>query len=152
VIAAINGVLLVKHILVAIDGSAGSTRAALYARDLARQTGSDLTILVAIQPASAVSIPPFDAIALTNSHPDPQHLAAAQALVNEIEADMSFARVQSRVGIGPAAEAICAEAAACGADLIIVGARGLSTAERLLLGSVSQRVLRDADRPVLVVR
>ena len=39
-----------------------------------------------------------------------------------------------------------------GADLIVVGARGHSVAHRLLLGSVSTRLVHHARRPVLIVR
>jgi len=34
----------------------------------------------------------------------------------------------------------------------VVGARGLGALERILLGSVSEGVLRHADRPVLIVK
>jgi nucleotide-binding universal stress UspA family protein len=40
---------------------------------------------------------------------------------------------------------------AAGADLIVVGRRGRNTFERLILGSVSERILRFAHCPVLVV-
>ena len=47
--------------------------------------------------------------------------------------------------------AIVAAAEAEHADLVVVGTRGRSGAERMLLGSVSDHVVRQADRPVLVV-
>jgi len=43
-------------------------------------------------------------------------------------------------------------AAAADADLVVVGARGLGALKRLLLGSVSEGVLRNAERSVLIVR
>jgi nucleotide-binding universal stress UspA family protein len=36
--------------------------------------------------------------------------------------------------------------------VIVLGARGLSGLQQVLLGSVSERVVRHADRPVLVLR
>jgi nucleotide-binding universal stress UspA family protein len=47
---------------------------------------------------------------------------------------------------------IAAAAEAEGADLVVVGTRGRSGAERMLLGSVSDHVVRHASCPVLVVR
>jgi nucleotide-binding universal stress UspA family protein len=39
-----------------------------------------------------------------------------------------------------------------GADLIVIGSRGLGGMKRLLMGSVSESVVRHAHCPVLVVR
>ena len=55
-------------------------------------------------------------------------------------------------GFGDAADAIVKEAEASDADLIVVGARGLNTVERWLLGSVSSKVVHHAACDVLVVR
>jgi nucleotide-binding universal stress UspA family protein len=143
---------MVSHILVAIDGSAHARRAAHYARDLARQTNARLTMLVAVTPPNAVTLPPFDAVAITSSVPDPDHLAAAQALMDELIADLGHGRAIPQVTVGPAAETIVAEADRVGADLIVMGARGVGAAERFLVGSVSDTVLRESERPVLVVR
>lgn len=52
----------------------------------------------------------------------------------------------------PAAVGILESAGNWHADLIVVGARGVSAVERLLLGSVSRAVLHGAHLPVLVVR
>lgn len=52
----------------------------------------------------------------------------------------------------PAADAILNAADARGADLIVVGCRGLGQFKELLLGSTSDRVIQYAKVPVLVVR
>ena len=54
--------------------------------------------------------------------------------------------------VGQAAPSILSEAAKQPSELIIVGARGLGTVKRLLLGSVSESVLRHAACSVLIVR
>jgi nucleotide-binding universal stress UspA family protein len=53
---------------------------------------------------------------------------------------------------GPAAPSILDEAAKQPSDLVVVGARGLGPVKRLLLGSVSESVLRHAPCSVLIVR
>jgi nucleotide-binding universal stress UspA family protein len=53
---------------------------------------------------------------------------------------------------GDAAEEICAAAAESGAALIVLGAHGWGTLQRLVFGSVSTAVLHHAQCPVLVVR
>ena len=53
---------------------------------------------------------------------------------------------------GSVHDAICAEAAAKEADLIVMASHGYSGMKHLILGSVVEHVLRTADRPVLVVR
>ena len=49
-------------------------------------------------------------------------------------------------------EAICQEAKALDVDLIVMASHGHSGLARMLLGSVAERVLRSADRPILIVR
>jgi nucleotide-binding universal stress UspA family protein len=49
-------------------------------------------------------------------------------------------------------EAICQEAKALDVDLIVMASHGHSGMAHLVLGSVAERVVRSADRPVLIVR
>jgi nucleotide-binding universal stress UspA family protein len=53
---------------------------------------------------------------------------------------------------GDPGDSIAAAVEAEHADLVVVGTRGRSGAERMLLGSVSDHVVRHAECPVLVVR
>ena len=61
-------------------------------------------------------------------------------------------KVSTLTVVGQAAPSILSEAAKQPSDLIVVGARGLGTVKRLLLGSVSESVLRHASCSVLIVR
>lgn len=54
--------------------------------------------------------------------------------------------------LAPVAEAVCQEAKVLGVDIIVMASHGHSGVARLFLGSVAERVLRLADRPVLVIR
>ncbi len=60
--------------------------------------------------------------------------------------------VEPEVLEGPGPKAILNVAETRDADLIVVGSRGLGAVRGLLLGSVSERVIRLAKCPVLVVR
>ena len=53
---------------------------------------------------------------------------------------------------GQAARMIVAHAAACDVDLIVMGTHGRTGLSHLLLGSVTERVLRTAACPVLTIR
>ena len=58
---------------------------------------------------------------------------------------------QHQVIAGPAVDVICDTAERVSADLIVLGARGMSGVERLFFGSTTEGVLRAADRSILVV-
>src|SRR5262249_5488590 len=66
--------------------------------------------------------------------------------------DEKLTRVTRSTPTGPPADEIVAAANDYDADLVVVGARGRGGMERLLLGSVSEKVLRDARCPVLIVK
>ncbi len=61
-------------------------------------------------------------------------------------------RVETRVEFGDAAPVILATAKECGADLIVLGSRGLSDLRGLMMGSVSHKVANLAEVTVLTVK
>ncbi len=81
-----------------------------------------------------------------------------QALLDEIATELNGAAITDRVHffvhvrIGHPADEILDLARAVGADLIIVGSKGLTGVQRLVLGSVAERVVREAGCTVEVAR
>lgn len=66
--------------------------------------------------------------------------------------ELGASDVTTRVDVGDYAESIANAAKDVGADLIVIGSRGLGTIGELLLGSVSRKVLHMAKDSVLVVK
>ena len=129
--------LWVKHILLATDGSPYSEAAALVAGHLAKQAGL---------PISVVSV-------VTSSHSEERRKAAEQAVATKVERLKGLGlQVEGRVVEGRPDEAIVKAAEDTGADLIVVGSHGRTGLKRILLGSVAERVIGNANCPVLVVK
>lgn len=80
------------------------------------------------------------------------------ALLDEIAVELKGAAISDRVHffvhvrIGQAAEEVLDLAREVGADLIIVGSKGLTGVERLVLGSVAEHIVREAGCTVEVAR
>ena len=135
------------RILLAIDGSDDARKATRWLGALPLPAHTAIRVLaVATLPHSALDIPPVrefcDSIRLT-CHKEAERAVAT--LAPRVAAEV-------RVADGDPREVIVREAADWRADLVVVGARGLGTFGRLLLGSVSDYVLLHAECPVLVVR
>jgi nucleotide-binding universal stress UspA family protein len=96
--------------------------------------------------------PPYDTVlpdayvATLRADVDRRVDAAALALRT---AEVDFER---HVVDGPAAEVICECATRFAADVVVMGTRGLSGLEHVLLGSVAERTVRRAPCPVITVR
>ncbi|MGI0128649.1 MAG: universal stress protein [Thermoplasmata archaeon] len=141
-----------RRITVAIDGSATAETALDCAIDLAHRYGSDLVVL-SVAPISPVSISatePFVPSGIPPSQID-HYRKITEAAVQRVEAT----GVSSVTGVsyeGVVVDEILTHLEQHPADLLVIGSRGLSTAKRLLLGSVSTAVVNHAPCPVLVVR
>lgn len=141
----------VGRILVPVDGSELSLRAAEAAAELAGRMGASVTLLTAVEPPAVAGEYVSEAVLQQLRHGVEQ---ALQALLDQAAARVRplQPQVETRIVSGSPAAAIAIEAAT-GYDLIVMGSRGmgLAPADRHLLGSVAEGVLRRTRCPVLVI-
>ncbi len=149
------------HILVAVDKTEGSRRAAEFVnRFFAGMDVSITAVNVARGPAETVPAAPYGGV-----YPWPwpgtsarDQAAFEEAMVREEQAAEAVALAQApedadvEVLFGQAVEAISHAAEDEDADLVVVGSNDRGFLQRLLGGSVSQELARKSPRPVLIVR
>jgi nucleotide-binding universal stress UspA family protein len=135
------------RILCPVDFSEASRHAIEQAVALSGQYRSRITALYALAPTTfALSevAAPMDEIS------EPEHLRTC------VEQEFACARsrgilVDAAVDIGHPVDRILARAIEWPADLIVMGTHGASGFQHLILGSVTEKVLRKAPCPVLTV-
>lgn len=131
--------------MLALDGSDGSARAVPLAVELARHDNAKIVIAHVEEDVVGKGGGPLLAT-------EDEIQAEIRRRAQELSAQGVETSVEMRrVVLGGPAHAIEDIADEAGADLIVVGTRGHSPVAGLLLGSITQRLLHIADRPVLVV-
>jgi nucleotide-binding universal stress UspA family protein len=148
----------IKKILAPADMSELSTSGLRYALDLADWQQSEVVIYHIV----TVEETPFpqgkeDWVATQTEHPKlkkilEQRRKRLDAFVRENFPDrLANAKVRQEVGIGTPYKAIVDAAVAEGADLIVMSTHGRTGLAHMLIGSVTERVLRRAPCPILAV-
>ena len=139
-----------KKILVPIDGSKYGEKAIEIAADLAKQFKSKTTLLLVNVPLSHVYAD--DGFVMPDYADDLEEQGAKLLAKTLKRAESNGLKADTMMVAGNAAEQIANIANNEKYDLIIIGSRGLSRAKAFLLGSVSDKVIRYANCPVLVVK
>ncbi len=142
-----------KNILIATDGSRYSAAAAAEAIGIAKRCGSKLTALGVVP---SESIQPMD-IVHSQMHRD---LIAEKELKDAEKNVQALKEAAQKEGVtaaglilgGKPAEAVIQTSKEKNADLIVVGSHGKTGLERLLMGSVTERVIVLSSCAVLVVK
>lgn len=137
-----------ETVVIATDGSEGVQKAIDEGIALANLTDAAVHGLYVVDDRAYVTMPDADLFGVTEALE-----AEGERAVTEVD-ERAAAGVESETVVehgSPAAE-IVAYADRVNADLITVGAHGRSGVERLLLGSVTENVVRRTDQPVHVVR
>lgn len=142
-----------KNIVVATDGSKYSAAAASEALGLAKWNGSALTV-ISVVPSELMTPSDID-FTITQREliaEKEMHEAEKNAKVVKEAAQKEGVVVKAFVLSGRPADAIIETAQEKNADLIVLGSHGRTGVERLLMGSVAERVIVLASCPVLVVK
>lgn len=143
----------IKKVLVPVDFSEHSKKALSYAVAFAREFGAHLILITVVEPR----VYPVDTIIIPPAMEDATLMAveAARESVRNIRntIDLPVGMVEEPLVVTgrPYAE-IVQEAARTNADLIIMATHGYTGLKHVYLGSVTERVVRHAPCPVLVVR
>jgi nucleotide-binding universal stress UspA family protein len=137
-----------SRILIATDGSACSALAGRHAIYLAERLGAELFVLYAVNLARAfhAGIHYGEAVAELE-----RFGKEATARISEM-AEKRGVRCEERVVSGRPHDAIMAVSEEIEADLVVVGSTGMTSVERVLIGSESEKVLHYCKRPVLLIR
>ncbi len=140
-----------RTIVVGVDGSEQARHAASLAASLARTAGAKLHLMTVVRPPEGwwgiVGSPPTPT-ALSKTLTDAQR-EILDAVVSQIDLEgVDFETIED---IGDPARVLIEYCESVGADMLVVGKRGAGFIERLVLGSVANRLAHDAPCPVLLV-
>jgi nucleotide-binding universal stress UspA family protein len=138
-------------IVAAVDGSEQSDRAAALAASLARTYDARLVLVTVVRP-------PEGWWGVTGEPPTPAALSEAlitgqQRILAEVEKNIDLTNVDHTTveELGDPTSAILALCERERADLLIVGRRGAGVVERMVIGSVADRLAHHARCPLLIV-
>ena len=150
---------MISTILVPTDGSEHATKAVRFAADLAQKYGAQIILLHVVSDWGSGRVPDelrgyarMEHVEITER--DLRRGAADEILrrAQEAAAAAGVQSIETMIEDGAPAPRILNRAKAAGADLIVMGSRGLGDLQGLLLGSVSHKVSHLAECTCITVR
>ncbi len=141
----------IRTILVPVDFSEHSREALDYASGLARELGARLHLLHCYQ-INVGAVSPYGIVLPESLDRDVRE--AALAKLKEWSEKPAAEGLEVETSVTPLfpSEAVSSVAEEIGADLVVMGTRGLTGLKHVLLGSVAERTIRTAPCPVLTVK
>jgi nucleotide-binding universal stress UspA family protein len=136
----------IKRILVGIDGSNNSNRAASFAADMANKFQASVTLLFVVAPSD------HDMLSGKSTSMDEEKRGFGEERLRKSDSILTDAGVNfdTDIEFGHAAEKILVVSER-GYDLVVLGTRGLSAVRGFMMGSVSSQVSQHSKVPVVVV-
>jgi nucleotide-binding universal stress UspA family protein len=136
-----------KRILIGFDGSSQSEKATEIGLSLAQSLDSKVLLFAVARPPEPATMVELSAMLDdAREHFEEKFEKAAQR-AKDLEVEL-----ETDIAVGHPVEQIVHRAETDHIDLIILGRRGMSRFEKMVVGSTSEKVLRYAHCPVMVVR
>jgi nucleotide-binding universal stress UspA family protein len=145
--------VLIKKILVALDGSSWAVHALDFALELAQQCSAEIQLITVVPPLflpmHSMNWASFGLVEINS--PSENFLVALLDMAEEkVRQDKTELKVSAKIEYGIPQEKIVETATKGHFDLIVMGKRGLGM--KFTIGSVSCKVAEDASCPVLIVK
>ncbi|WP_272701722.1 universal stress protein [Desulfovibrio sp. Fe33] len=141
----------IKKILCAVDFSDYSPMVADYAGMMAKSAGAEVLVLYVAPSLSqyvGFHVPPSSIESFVG-----EIVTGAEDTMNAfVKENFSDIKVEGKVVTGYPAEEILAISEAEGCDMVVMGTHGRKGIDRILFGSVAEKVVKSSKAPVLTVR
>jgi len=137
----------IEKILAPTDLSELSALGVRYALELSRGWGAEVTVYHIADGAELASCKAFSLQDLVEKHKK----SLSQFLTDHFAELLPLVEVREKVEVGEPAASILAEAEKAGSDLIVMSTHGRTGLAHLLMGSVTEEVMRNAVCPVFSV-
>lgn len=141
----------ISTIVVGVDGSEGSRRAAEHGAALARHWGARLKLVTVVRT-------PEGWWGIGGAPPSPESLSTAliegqQQILGEMEEHLELEGIDYETveELGDPVNRLLAVCEGSDADIMVIGRRGAGLAERVILGSTADRLTHLSPCPVLVI-
>ena len=143
-----GGIVLYKKILVAVDGSSHSKRAATHAVFLASSTeGAHVTLLYVLD-YDKTRTEVIHSMSSEELHIDRKNKISP---IKELFTSQGIS-TEIKLLHGEAGPVIVDHANKENYDIVVIGSRGLNTLQEMVLGSVSHKVAKRVHSPVLLIK
>jgi nucleotide-binding universal stress UspA family protein len=152
-----QGEIMYKKILLPTDGSEYAEKAAEHAIWIASRSGAEIIVLNVIETSSLVGLPAEDLIVRIKEmlkEEGRRSLEKISEMVTESEKEHieeKNIKISLKTEEGSPADSILKTVDKEGVDLVVMGTSGKHGLDRFLLGSVTEKVVRSANCPVLAV-
>ena len=140
-----------QKIVCALDLSEHSRQVAEYATMLAKTSGASIVAVYAaptLTQYTGFHVPPNTIDSFVGEIVS----GAEKAMADFVAEHFPDVQVKAEVVVGYAAEEILSLAENEDADLIVMGTHGRKGIDRILFGSVAEKVVKNSSRPVLTIR